>query len=258
MTAIVRSMVGREIRDMFPRSAREPGEILLEVEGLEGTTLPRAASFELHRGEILGIAGLMGAGRTEMVRAIFGLDAVREGRVRVGVFEGTASPRHRLTQGVGLLSEDRQGEGLAVTRSIAENLALPSLTRWVHPSRIDRAAEEWIGKLAIQCRGPRQRVSALSGGNQQKVALARLLHDDLDVLLLDEPTRGVDVGSKAQIYELIDELASSGKAVLLVSSYLPELLGMSDRIAVMSRGRLSQARPVADVDEEQIMHEAVS
>jgi ribose transport system ATP-binding protein len=156
------------------------------------------------------------------------------------------------------LSEDRQAEGLALSRSIGENLTLSRLPGWVQPSRIDRSAREWIDKLSIACRSPRQKVSDLSGGNQQKVALARLLYHELDVLLLDEPTRGVDVGSKAQIYQLVDELAVSGKAVILISSYLPELLGMADRIAVMSRGRLGPARPVAELDEERIMHEAVS
>jgi ribose transport system ATP-binding protein len=132
------------------------------------------------------------------------------------------------------------------------------LPRWIQPRRIDAAARRWIDELHIACRGPRQRVSDLSGGSQQKVALARLLYHELDVLLLDEPTRGVDVGSKAQIYRLIDELAASGKAVLLISSYLPELLGLADRVAVMSRGQLGAARPAAELDEESIMQEAVS
>jgi ribose transport system ATP-binding protein len=257
-SAIVKSMVGRDISELFPRTSRSPGDVVLEVEGLAGMDLPHDVSFELRRGEVLGIAGLMGAGRTEMVRAIFGLEPVRSGRVRVGQFESAATPTMRLEQGVGLLSEDRQGEGLAVTRTIAENLTLSRLPRWLRPSKLDAAAAEWIAKLGIHSRGPRQRVEDLSGGNQQKVALARLLYHGLDVLLLDEPTRGVDVGSKVQIYELIDALASSGKSILLISSYLPELLGMSDRIAVMSRGRLAPARPVNEVDEEQIMQEAVS
>ena len=257
-SAIVKSMVGRDIEELFPRTSRSPGDVVLEVEGLAGMGLPHDASFELRRGEVLGIAGLMGAGRTEMARAIFALEPVRSGRVRVGQFESAATPAMRLEQGVGLLSEDRQGEGLAVTRTISENLTLSRLPRWLRPSELDADAAEWIAKLHIQSRGPRQRVKDLSGGNQQKVALARLLYHGLDVLLLDEPTRGVDVGSKAQIYELIDALASSGKSIVLISSYLPELLGMSDRIAVMSRGRLAPARPVNEVDEEQIVQEAVS
>lgn len=255
---IVRSMVGRDIEDLFPRTTRSRGELVLELNELAGATLPVDASLELHRGEVLGVAGLMGAGRTEMVRAIFGLDPVANGDVKVGVAEGSAAPRARLAQGLGLLSEDRQSEGLATSLTIGENLTLSRLPLWIQPRQVDQSARRWIDELSIACRGPRQRVSDLSGGNQQKVALARLLYHELDVLLLDEPTRGVDVGSKAQIYGLIDALAASGKAVLLISSYLPELLGMADRVQVMSRGRLGAARPVAEVDEESIMHEAVS
>ena len=256
---IVKLMVGREIREMFPRSKRVPGDVVLEVSELAAPGLPRSASFELRRSEVLGIAGLMGAGRTEMVRTIFGLRPVLRGTVRVGMVTGMASPRARLAQGVGLLSEDRRDEGLAASLSVAQNLTLSHLEglgpfKLVQPRRLDRVSEEWIAKLDIQCRGPRQGVSELSGGNQQKVALARLLYHDLDVLLLDEPTRGIDVSSKVAIYRLIDELAAErGKAVLLISSYLPELLGMADRIAVMSRGRLGAARPVAALDEESLM-----
>ena len=200
----------------------------------------------------------MGAGRTEMARAIFGLDPVRDGVVRVGTIEGPYSPKERLRQGVGLLSEDRKEEGLATSLSITENLTLSRLDAFTSPKKLDAVARRFIDELEIACRGPRQRVAELSGGNQQKLALARLLYHDLDVLLLDEPTRGVDVGSKVQIYELVNLLASKGKAVLLISSYLPELLGMADRVAVMSRGRLGEARAVEDVDEETIMKEAVS
>jgi len=162
---------------------------------------------------------------------------------------------------MGLLSEDRKGEGLAAGMSLADNLTLSKMEGlgpgWmVIPGRQRLAAKRWIDRLEIRCQGAGQRVAALSGGNQQKVALARLLHHDVDVLLLDEPTRGIDVGSKAQIYELIDQLASQGKGILLVSSYLPELLGIADRLAVMCRGRLGEARPVAEVDEQQVMLEA--
>jgi ribose transport system ATP-binding protein len=258
---IVRLMVGRDIGEMFPRSPRERGEVVLSVEGLRGKRAPRSASFELRRGEVLGIAGLMGAGRTEMVRAIFGLDPVRSGTVRVGAFVGPGSPRDRLRQGAGLLSEDRKREGLAAKRSVAENLTLTRLDGLgplglVVPGRRDSAARVWIDSLGIQCRGPGQRVSALSGGNQQKVALARLLYHDLDVLLLDEPTRGIDVAAKAAIYRLIDDLARRGKAVLFVSSYLPELLGVADRIAVMRRGDLLDAVPAGEATEESLIARA--
>ena len=193
------------------------------------------------------------------MRVVFGLDRLRGGSLRVAAFVGAASPARRLAQGVGLASEDRKGEGLATSLSVADNLTLsrlgpsgPSL-----PSRTRAAAARWIQELGIKCAGPDQRVGELSGGNQQKVQLARLLHHDVDVLLLDEPTRGIDVGSKAQIAGLVDALAARGKAVILVSSWLPELLGMSDRIAVMRRGRLGAARPVAEHDEASLLAEAV-
>jgi ribose transport system ATP-binding protein len=258
---IVRLMVGREIREMFPRSRRERGAPILEIEGLRGVRAPRSATLALHRGEVLGIAGLLGAGRTEMVRAIFGLDPVRSGKIRVGAFVGPAAARERLGQGVGLLSEDRKREGLAAIRAVDENLTLTKLEGLgplglVLPRRREEAARRWLDALGIQCQGPRQRVSELSGGNQQKVAIARLLYHDLDVLLLDEPTRGIDVGSKASIYRLIDELAGRGKAVLLVSSYLPELLGIADRIAVMRRGELLEAVPAAEATEESLIARA--
>jgi ribose transport system ATP-binding protein len=258
---IVRLMVGRDIQEMFPRSKRERGEVVLAVQGLGGRRLPRSASFELRRGEVLGVAGLMGAGRTEMVRAIFGLDPVRSGKVRVFAFVGPAAARERLRQGAGLLSEDRKREGLAAIRSVGENLTLTRLgglgpLGLVLPRRREAAARTWIDSLGIQCRSPRQKVSELSGGNQQKVALARLLYHDLDVLLLDEPTRGIDVGSKASVYRLIDELALRGKAILFVSSYLPELLGVADRIAVMRRGELLDAVPAQEASEESLLAKA--
>ncbi len=258
---IIRMMVGRDVGELYPRSKRTAGEALLTLHELAGIEKPRQASLTLHRGEVLGIAGLVGAGRTEMVRAVFGLDPVRRGKIRVGVFEGPASPTERLRQGVGLLSEDRGGEGLALSLSVADNLTLSKLEGLgpgpiVFPSKQDEATRRFIEMIEIRCRHTRQSVSELSGGNQQKVALARLLHHDVDVFLLDEPTRGVDVGSKARIYQLIDELASRGRAVLMVSSYLPELLGICDRVAVMCRGRLGPGRPVSEVDEHLLMMEA--
>jgi ribose transport system ATP-binding protein len=261
MERIVGMMVGRELTEMFPRSQRTPGEVVLQVRDLQGRREPQSAGFELRRGEVLGIAGLVGAGRTEMLRLLFGLDEVRKGEVYLGSHTGQASPRQRLGQGMGLLSEDRKGEGLAAGMSLADNLTLSRMEGlgpgWmVIPGRQRRAAQRWIDRLEIRCQGAGQRVAALSGGNQQKVALARLLHHDVDVLLLDEPTRGIDVGSKAQIYELIDQLAGQGKGILLVSSYLPELFGIADRIAVMCRGGLGEARPVGEVDERQVMFEA--
>ena len=303
---IVELMVGREVEDLYPRSPRQPGETVLELSELQ----PGGASLTLRRGEIVGIAGLLGAGRTRLLRTIFGLESVRSGRIRVGVYSGPASPAARWSQGAGMLSENRAAEGLAVGLSIADNLTLSNLSELgpgfvVLPSRQAAAASRWMSRIGVRSAGPRQPVGELSGGNQQKVALARLLHHDVDLLILDEPTRGIDVGSKAQIYALLDGLAARGqttprpapaaggqtepgagsdpalaqagarsdpslahagagsdpglarpRAVLMVSSYLPELLGLCDRVAVMCRGRLGPARPTSEWTEHSLLMEA--
>jgi ribose transport system ATP-binding protein len=253
---IVSLMVGRKVEDLYPRSGRAAGEIILNIENLSGVQKPKSASLQLRRREVLGIAGLVGAGRTELLRTIFGLDRVKSGAIRVALFQGPASPSLRWDQRVGMVSEDRKTEGLALDLSVADNLTLSNLPSLVLPSDQKTSAQNWVNRLDIRCRNPSQKVRDLSGGNQQKVALARLLHHDVDVLLLDEPTRGIDVGSKAEIYRIIDQLASSGKAILMVSSYLPELLGVCDRIAVMHRGTLGPARPARVLDEHRIMLEA--
>jgi ribose transport system ATP-binding protein len=258
---LVGMMAGRRIEQLFPRSARSPGEEVLRIDDLAGIVKPERASLTLRRGEVLGIAGLLGAGRTELLRAIFGLDPVRSGALRVKSFVGPASPAARLAQGVGFASEDRKGEGLSLSMSVADNLTLSRLSDLgphglVLRRRQRAAAQRWIDTLGIRVQDPGQVISELSGGNQQKVALGRLLHHDVDVLLLDEPTRGIDVASKAQIYELIDRLAVSGKAILMVSSHLPELLGVCDRIAVMRRGVLGPARPTVELDEQGVLLEA--
>jgi len=263
---IIAMMVGREVKDLYPRSVRShAGEVILEINDLVGQEKPLSASLQLRRGEVLGVAGLIGAGRTEFMRAIFGLDRVRSGEIRVGTYSGAAAPQRRWSQGVGMVCEDRKREGLALGLSIADNVTLARLDglgpgRLVLPSRQRAAAQPWIDRIPIKCASPAQQVSSLSGGNQQKVAVARLLHANVDVLLLDEPTRGIDVGSKAEVYRLIDDLAlgdaATGRqprAILMISSYLPELLGVCDEIAVMTRGRLGPARPVAQWDEHQLM-----
>lgn len=255
---IVSMMVGRPIEDLYPRSERKPGEVILELEGLVGRKLPKQASLQLRRGEVLGIAGLIGSGRTELLRLIFGLDPVARGAIKVGAVSGVQGPNARWEQGLGFLSEDRKGEGLALKLPISENMALSSLPGGLIDQRaIDSKSREWITKLSVKCQGPEQAVGELSGGNQQKVALARLLYHGVDVLLLDEPTRGIDVGSKEQIYRMIDECARQNCAVLFVSSYLPELLGVCDRIAVMSRGVLNAPREVAGLTQEELLAEAV-
>jgi len=258
---IIELMVGRSLTDQFPRVPHSIGEPILELADLAGRELPRGVNLKLHRGEILGIAGIVGAGRTEMLRAIFGLDPVRQGQVVVAAYSGGSSrvtARRRIDQGMGMLSEDRKSEGLALIQSIADNLTYSRLRPyrrwgWVRLGRRRKAVQEWLERLHVHCSGPDQAVGELSGGNQQKVALGRLLHQHADILLLDEPTRGVDVGSKAEVYRLIGELAAQGKAILFVSSYLPELLGVCDRLAVMVRGRLSPIRAVEEWSPEQVM-----
>jgi ribose transport system ATP-binding protein len=246
-------MVGREVSELYVRRPREPGDVVLKVAGLAGRRRPAAAHLQLRRGEVLGVAGLVGAGRSELLRTIFGLDAVCAGAIRVGVHAGPASPLGRWRQGVGLLSEDRKGEGLALRLSLEHNLTLPRLDRFIRPAALAAETEGWLGRLGVRCAGSAQAAGELSGGNQQKLAFARLLRNEADVLLLDEPTRGVDIGAKQRIYRLIDELAGVGKAVLMVSSYLPELLGTCDRLAVMCRGELGPACAVAEWDEHRVM-----
>lgn len=258
---MVKLMVGVDVDELFVHGEHTPGEELLVLDGLAGKKKPASASLTLRRGEVLGIAGLVGSGRTELLRVVFGLDPVKSGNIRVGAYSGPASPARRLAQGMGMLSEDRKEEGLAADMSIADNLTLSKLDTVgpfgvIPPARQERSAQKWIERLGIRCESGRQPVSALSGGNQQKVALARLLHHDVDVLLLDEPTRGIDIKSRAEIYKLIDELAQNGRGVLVVSSYLPELFGICDRIAVMHRGRLGEARPVSELDPHRVLMEA--
>jgi ribose transport system ATP-binding protein len=265
---LIARMVGRSTAGMFPARSRAPwSEVVLSVQGLAAPPAVREASFELHRGEVLGIAGLIGAGRTELVRALFGLAEATAGRI---VLHGRelpargARPARRLEQGFGYLSEDRKGEGLALPLSIADNLCatrFEACTRGAGVLDLGRErvlARRWMDALRVRARGPEQRVGALSGGNQQKVAIARLLHQEADVLLLDEPTRGIDVGSKEQVYEVIARCAAEGKAVLLVSSYLPELFGLCDRLAVMRRGRLSPARPIDAWTPETVLAAAIA
>jgi ribose transport system ATP-binding protein len=263
---LITQMVGRSVENLFPvRAQSSTPTVLLEARDLSAPPALIAASFNLQAGEILGIAGLMGSGRTEMVRTLFGLDRAVTGAFTLRGKAITArggSPTQRLMQGMGYLSEDRKGEGLALALSVADNTTMTrfgSCARW---GWLNRAAQReqtagWIRKLGIKARTPVQAARTLSGGNQQKVALARLLHQDADVLLLDEPTRGIDIGSKAQIYEVIARCAEEQKAILMVSSYLPELFGMCDRLAVMSRGRLSRARPIEEWTPETVMMAAI-
>jgi ribose transport system ATP-binding protein len=264
---LIAHMVGRPVEHLFPQRAKTPevSETLLEVRDLAAPPLLKRASFELRRGEILGIAGLMGSGRTPLVRAIFGLERPDQGTV---VLKGKAlsvrggTPARRLAQRLGYLSEDRKGEGLALNLSIADNITLTRFSScarwgWLDLQRQRKLAQGLIDMLSIKARSARQPVSTLSGGNQQKTAVARLSHQDAEVLLLDEPTRGIDIGSKVQVYETIARWSAENKAILIISSYLPELFGMCDRLAVMSRGRLSETRSIHEWTPESVMQAAI-
>jgi ribose transport system ATP-binding protein len=264
---LIAQMVGRSISGFFPPRIRAQGDgaVALSVRDLIAPGIDRV-SFDLRRGEILGIAGLIGSGRSELIRALFGLEAISSGEIIVrdrGVQMAKAGTARRLAAGFGYLSEDRKGEGLALPLSVADNLTLTRLSAcgnrwgWLDLGRQRERARSWIERLHIRARTPQQPVRTLSGGNQQKVALGRLLHQNATILLLDDPTRGIDIASKEQVYSIITAAADEGKAVLMVSSYLPELFGLCDRLAVMRRGRLSEARAVSAWTPESVLAAAV-
>ena len=246
---VIRLMVGRELAESARTrpAVAAPGDPALRVEHLCAGPRVRDVSFELRRGEILGLAGLMGSGRTETVRAIFGADRPESGTITLpgrGATPPLRGPHDAVRHGLAFLTEDRKHQGLFTPLALRANVTVTDLTKVTAPGgRIDAAREQAVAQgfreqLAIRSAGVEQPAQKLSGGNQQKVVVAKWLHRGFDVFLLDEPTRGIDVGAKAEIYRLLDELAAAGKAVLVVSSDLKELMTVCDRIAVMSAGRL--------------------
>jgi ribose transport system ATP-binding protein len=260
--SLVEQMIGRTIDEMYPRPDHDTGEVVLAVKTVHGTALPRGVSFDLQGREILGIFGLVGAGRTELARCLFGLDPVVSGGIELnGGAEMNLSgfqPIKALTGGLDYLSENRKDEGLAQNLSIAANTTLSAIRKtsrlgFLQLEEEKATADRLAKKLDIRCANTSQPVSALSGGNQQKVALARMIHHDSDIFFMDEPTRGIDVGSKHEIYELIQSMAAGGKSIIVVSSYLPELLGICHNIAVMHRGSLSKKRPAEEWSEQEIL-----
>jgi ribose transport system ATP-binding protein len=259
---IVTLMTGREVKDLYPRSTHTPGAVVLDVKTAASSPRLKRASLQVRKGEIFGLAGLIGAGRTDLLRTIFALDDLEAGEVcLLENPTGKATPRQRWQQGVGFLSENRKEEGLMLNQSIADNLTLTKMESFGRFGFVDGARQRavgrrWVEELRVKCRDCTQPIGELSGGNQQKIALARLLEHPARLFLLDEPTRGIDVGSKAQIYQLISELAAAGKAVIVVSSYLPELLGLCDTIGVMCRGELTAVRPRQAWSETEIMRVA--
>lgn len=255
-------MVGRELTDLFPKTVVEIGEPLLEVRHLSTRDKVRDCSFTARRGEILGIAGLMGAGRTELARAVIGADPPSAGEVWLnGQKLAIRSPEDAVRHGIGLLPEDRKNHGLVLGMSVGENITLANVRQILKNGLISRKEEKALGEtyaeqLRIKTPHLQQKVKFLSGGNQQKVVIAKWLMTEGQVLIFDEPTRGIDVGAKAEIYKIMCELAGRGMAVVMISSELPEVLGMSDRILVMCGGAIVSEMTRAEATQEKIMHYA--
>jgi ribose transport system ATP-binding protein len=256
---LIAMMVGRDLDEMYAIRHTKPSEIVLEVRGLTREPSFRGVSFSLRRGEVLGLFGLVGSGRTDVLRAIFGAERVDAGEVylhgsRMAMDSPTAAMRH----GIGLVPEDRKSQGLAVPLSVTHNINIASYEQ-IAPLGVIRRREEMarsqrlIDELNIRTPSVNQLIANLSGGNQQKVAIAKWLCRDADILLLDEPTTGVDVGAKVEIYRLIEDLIQQGKSIILCSSYLPEIIGLADRILVMAEGEIAGEVPASEADEEHLL-----
>ncbi|HPG84153.1 MAG TPA: sugar ABC transporter ATP-binding protein [bacterium] len=260
---LVRLMVNRELKEHFPKVRVEPGAEALRVEKLSRRGVLEEISFTLRQGEVLGIAGLLGSGRTELARALFGADPVDGGRIFIkGKPVRINSPRDAIRQGIGYLTEDRKGQGLVLNLAVRENICLASLARfsrlgWVSRTRESNAASGFVDKLRIRTPGLGQQVRYLSGGNQQKVVMSKWLCSESRILLFDEPTRGIDVGAKVEIYQLMNKLAADGAAILMISSELAEIIGMSDRVLVMCQGRIAGELPAAEATQQKILNLAL-
>lgn len=256
---LIRMMVGRDITEVFPKADAQIGETLLEVRGLSMGSRVRNVSFTLRRGEVLGIAGLVGAGRSELVETIFGMRRKSAGDILIGGKPVKLdTPAHAIAHKLALITEDRKFTGLNLDGSVAENITLVELKRLFPSGLIDHAKEKsianrYIEELSIKTPGPEQLVANLSGGNQQKVVIAKWLVTEPDIIILDEPTRGIDVGAKRDIYLLIGEMVQAGKAVIVISSEIPEVMGLADRIIVMAEGRLTGEVERSAFSQERIM-----
>lgn len=259
MEQIIRDMVGRSITEFYPDRRNKPAEVILEVKSFNQPGVFRDVSFNLRKGEILGVAGLMGAGRTEIMRAIFGVDPHESGEL---VFKGEplkiTKPEDAIKAGMAFVTENRKTEGLILDFSILRNIALPSVDTFAKNSvinfgKLSGFADEMAKKLGVKAHSLELEAGALSGGNQQKVVIAKWVGMNPDVIIMDEPTRGIDVGAKRDIYELMNELTASGVSIIMVSSELPEVLGMSDRILVVHEGRIAGELLRDEADQEKIM-----
>lgn len=262
-STLIHDMVGREITDLFPRGERRAGDIVFAAQGISTPDKLRDVSFEARAGEVVGFFGLMGAGRTELAKAVVGYDPISAGEVTIG---GAPLRPHNTSRskalGVGLLSEDRKEEGLMLDADVIRNMSLSALDQFVSGGFIDRAkersaAQQFVDRFRIRLASLAQPIRTLSGGNQQKVLLSRWLMYGLKGIVVDEPTRGIDVGAKTEIFAAIDELAASGLAVVMMTSEMPELLGLSDRIYVMAEGRITAQFARAEATQEKILNAAI-
>jgi rhamnose transport system ATP-binding protein len=259
---VIRSMIGRDLGEMYSKTGTVPGEVVLAVDQLTRENVFYDVSFKVRRGEVVALAGLVGAGRTEVARAIFGIDRRTAGSVRLlGRALPNGSPAAAMAAGIAFVPEDRRQQGLVMDLGIDHNIALASLRRLSKAGFIFRAAERrlavtWAERLQLKYGRLRDAVSTLSGGNQQKVVLGKWLARSPSLLIIDEPTRGIDVGTKAEVHRIIDQLAAEGMAVLMISSELPEVLGVADRILVIHEGRLTGEFARADATEDKIMRAA--
>lgn len=263
---IISLMVGREIYNTStPSVGKTDQEIVLEVNNLKRGSAIKDVSFHLKKGEILGFAGLMGAGRTEVARAIFGADPIDSGEISIhGEKVHIKNPSDAVERGIGYLSEDRKQFGLLVGMDVETNIAISSYrkfrnwTGWMNDSQINSVAEHYTASLKIKTPGVKQKVKFLSGGNQQKVVIGKWLNRDCQILIFDEPTRGIDIGAKSEIYKLLDELVEQGKSIIMISSELPEILRMSHRIMVMCEGRITGELSHTEATQEKIMSYATN
>ena len=260
---LITMMVGRELADVFPVRHSPSDEILLEVSGLTREPAYRDISFKVRRGEVVALAGLMGAGRTEVVSAIYGLQPATEGQIRLkGTPLTIRNPEDALAAGIGMVTEDRKGLGLIPALGVGQNITLSALRDYSRGPLVDHSAESaasetQMTEFAVKANSSSQPISQLSGGNQQKALLARCLLGGPDLIILDEPTRGIDIGAKAEIYALIQKLARAGKGILLVSSELPEVLSLAHRIVVLRRGSVSATLDAASTDQETVLRHAM-
>ena len=256
---LIRMMVGRDITDVFPKADAEIGEVILEAKDIQLGRKVRDVSFQLRRGEVLGIAGLVGAGRSELVETIFGIRHKTGGQIfKNGRELRITHPRHAIRNGIALITEDRKTTGLDLIASVQDNITMASLGRvsrggLLHKNQEKKAARRYIQALRVKAPDEKVLAGNLSGGNQQKVVIAKWLMTEPDVIILDEPTRGIDVGAKRDIYLLIGEFVKQGKAVIMISSEIPEIMGLSDRVLVMAGGRLTGELTREEFSQERIM-----